>query len=116
MHATSVQLALEIAPAMLSLAERKRDTAAQAVAHRCLGAGLMFHGELAAALTHFDQAVQLYQLDDRASPVLSWGSDVRVGCLIFAPLVILWQGYPDQALALSQDVWLLRTSSATRLL
>jgi predicted ATPase len=103
MHATSVQLALEIAGEMLSLAERRRDTAAQAVAHRCLGAGLMFHGELAPALTHFDQSVRLYQVADRTSPVFLWGSNVRVGCLNFAPLVILWQGYPNQALTLSQE-------------
>jgi class 3 adenylate cyclase/tetratricopeptide (TPR) repeat protein len=105
MHASNVQVALEIAREMLGLAERRKDIAAQAVGHRCLGAGLMFHGELRAALTHFKQAIPFYRSADRTAPVFLWGSDVRVACLNFAPLVVLWQGYPDQAVARSRDAF-----------
>jgi class 3 adenylate cyclase/predicted ATPase len=98
-HRSGVHVAFGIAEELLRSAERQQDVAAQAMAHRCLGASSLFKGELAAALGHFEQALALYETADRSSPVFLWASDTRVACLNFTPSVLLWQGYPDQALA-----------------
>jgi predicted ATPase/class 3 adenylate cyclase len=101
-HASGVHAALEIAAELLRSGERQRDTAGQAMGHRCLGAASLFGGRLSAALAHFEQALTLYGTADRASPVFLWASDTRVACLSFTSSILLWQGYPDQAVARSR--------------
>jgi predicted ATPase len=102
-HTSGVGRAFEIAKELLRSAERQRDAAAQAMGHRCSAACLMFHGQLAAAWTHIEQALALYGRADRTAEVFLSTSDTRVACLNFLPLVLLWQGYPDQALARSRE-------------
>jgi class 3 adenylate cyclase/predicted ATPase len=98
-HRSGVHIAFGIAEELLRSAERQQDVAAQAMAHRCLGASSLFKGKLAAALRHFELALAFYETADRSSPVFLWASDTRVACLNFTPSILLWQGYPDQALA-----------------
>jgi predicted ATPase len=102
-HSTSVDAALEVAKELLHLARRRSDTTAQVAGHRCLGAGLLFNGQLRAALAHFEQALALYDPADHASTVFLWSSEQRLACLNFEALVLLMQGYPDQALAHSRE-------------
>lgn len=98
-HRSGVHVAFGIAQELLRSAERQGDVAAQTMAHRCLGASSLFKGELTAALGHFERALALYERVDRGSPVFLWASDTRVAGLSFMALILLWQGYPDQALA-----------------
>ena len=97
MRRNSVGAAYEIAQELLGLAEQRQDIAARAVGHRCIAATSMFRGKLLSALAHFEQALALYEAADRHAPVFLSLSDLRVACLNFIPLLLLWQGYPDQA-------------------
>jgi class 3 adenylate cyclase/tetratricopeptide (TPR) repeat protein len=103
LHASSVDAAIGTAEEMLRIAEHRRDGAALAAGHRCLGTGLLFRGRLAQALAQFERALALYEGVDHASPVFLWSSDLRVACLNFVPLVLHLQGHPDRALARSRD-------------
>ena len=71
--------------------------------HRCLTSGLLFNGQLLPAMTHFEQTLALYDPAHRASPVYLAGADTRVACLLFMALILLFQGYQDQALARSRE-------------
>jgi predicted ATPase/class 3 adenylate cyclase len=101
-HASGPRQALEIAAELLRSAERQGDVAGRAMGHRCSAAASLFGGRPGAALAHFEQALVLYETADRTSPVFLWASDTRVASLSFVALALLWQGYPDQALARSR--------------
>jgi class 3 adenylate cyclase/predicted ATPase len=103
LHWSSKHVALQIAEELLRLAERQQDVAARAVGHRCMGVSLLFHGHLLPALTHIEQALALYDPANRASPMYLAGPDTRVACLLFTALILLLQGYLDQALVRSRE-------------
>ena len=103
LHWSNKHVALQIAGELLSLAERHQDVAAQAVGHRYLASGLLFNGQLLPAMMHFERALALYDPVNRTSPVSLAGADTRVASLGFMALILLFQGYPDRALARSQE-------------
>jgi class 3 adenylate cyclase/predicted ATPase len=103
LHWSNKHVALQIAGELLSLAERHQDVAAQAVGHRYLASGLLFNGQLLPAMMHFERALALYDPVNRTSPVSLAGADTRVVSLGFMALILLFQGYPDRALARSQE-------------
>ena len=100
-HASGVHAALEIAEELLRSGERQRDVAAQAMGHRCLGPPRCSRGA-DAALGHFERALALYGDGRSRSARVPVASDTRVACLNFMPSALLWQGYPDKALARSR--------------
>jgi class 3 adenylate cyclase/predicted ATPase len=103
LHRSSKYVALQMAGELLRLAQRQQDVAAQAVGHRSMAVSLLFHGQLRPALTHIERALALYDPANRTSPVYLAGPDARVACLLFTALILLFQGYPDQALVRSQE-------------
>jgi class 3 adenylate cyclase/predicted ATPase len=103
LHWSSKHVALQIAGELLRLAEREQDLGAQVVGHRCLGVSLLFNGQLLPALTHFKATLTLYDPTYRASPVYWMGPDTRVACLLFEALILLLQGYQNQALVRSRE-------------
>ena len=103
LHWSSKLVALQIAGELLRLAEWQQDVAAQAVGHRCLAAGLLFNGQLLPAMMHCERALALYDPANRFSPVYLSGADTRVACLLFTALILLFQGYQDQALVRSRE-------------
>jgi class 3 adenylate cyclase/predicted ATPase len=103
LHWSNKHVALQTAGELLSLAERHQDVAAQAVGHRYLASGLLFNGQLLPAMMHFERALALYDPVNRTSPVSLAGADTRVVSLGFMALILLFQGYPDRALARSQE-------------
>jgi predicted ATPase len=105
LHRSSKQVSLQIAEELLHLAERQQDAAAQAAAHRCLAVSMLFHGNLPAAWTHCEEALALYDPDNRTFPVSLVGTDIRVACLCFMALILLLQGYPEQALARNREAF-----------
>jgi predicted ATPase/class 3 adenylate cyclase len=103
LHRSGAKAALKIAEALLRLAERQGDTVAQVAGHRFSATSLMFNGRLLAALPHFERSLALYDPAARTSLVHLWGSDTRTACLSFMALILLWQGYPEQALARGRE-------------
>ena len=103
LHASGVDAAIGTAEEMLRIAERRRDIAALAAGHRCMGTGLLFRGRPARALAQHERALALYDRADQGSPVFLWSSGLRVACVNFAALALQLQGHPDRALARSRD-------------
>ena len=93
--------AWEIGQQYFALVQHTDDPARRLHVHALLGELLDSFGEFAAARTHFEQAMTLHNLqrpDDRHAI-----HDVGVApCALLAP--VLWTlGYPEQALARSQE-------------
>ena len=62
----------------------------------------MLLGDFAAARTHFEQAIALYDPEQHPSLIVSTG-DPRVDCLSFVSWALQFLGYPDQALKRSRE-------------
>jgi predicted ATPase len=103
LHWSSKHVALQIAGELLQLAEREQDLGAQVVGHRCLATSLLFNGQLLPAFTHLEQTLVLYDPAFRSAPVYWAGADTRVSYLLFTALILLFQGYQDQALVRSRE-------------
>jgi class 3 adenylate cyclase/predicted ATPase len=103
LHSSNQLVALPIAEELLSLAERHRDVAAQAVGHRYLATGLLFNGQLLPAIRRCERALALYDPVNRTSLVSLAGADTQVACLGFIALILVLEGYPDRALVRSQE-------------
>ncbi len=102
LHRSGVHVCYDVAEELLRLAEQRRDPAACAVGHRYLAAGALHRGNQQLALAHFELALALYDRADQRSPVLLSMSDIRVASLNFIPLILLWRGEIDQAIARSR--------------
>jgi adenylate cyclase len=94
-------MAWELGQRLLSLAQRLEERAYLLEAHRALGTTQFFRGEFSAALTHLHQAMLLYEPPQSA--VAHVLGDPQVSCLIYAARALWCLGYPDQALAKSQE-------------
>jgi len=94
------QTSHELGQQLLSLAHSAQDPALLLMAHDALGTTLLFQGPLAASLTHFEEAIALYDPQQhRALAVLYAGEDLGVVCRGLAAFTLWFLGYPDQALA-----------------
>ena len=102
LHRSGVHVAYDVAEELLRLAEQRRDPAACAVGHRSLAVAALHRGNQQLALAHFELALALYDRIDRRSPVFLSVSDIRVASLNFIPLILLWRGEIDQAIARSR--------------
>jgi tetratricopeptide (TPR) repeat protein len=102
LHRSGVHVCYDVAEELLRLAEQRRDPAACAVGHRSLAVGALHRGNQQLALAHFELALALYDRADHRSPVLLSMSDIRVASLNFIPLILLWRGEIDQAIARSR--------------
>jgi class 3 adenylate cyclase/predicted ATPase len=88
---------------LLRSAEEQRDEVALMNAHRTLGFTLYSLGELVEAQEHLKQAVRLYDTKRHGALAVVYGQDPGVGNL----LVLSWDlwalGYPDKAVATSEQ-------------
>jgi class 3 adenylate cyclase/predicted ATPase len=96
-----LQTARELAEQCLSLAERVHDPAPLLRAHNTLGVTLFYLGEFVSARSHLEQAIALYDPQQRRS--LARVQDPVVACLAYAAWTLWHLGYPDQALQRSQE-------------
>ncbi len=92
------QTSRELGEQLLSLAQRVQDPALLVRAHLMLGDTLFWLGELAAARTHLEQGIALYNPQQHRFDVFVYGYDSGVFGLSYAALVLWLLGYPDQAL------------------
>jgi class 3 adenylate cyclase/predicted ATPase len=100
LHRSGVHAAYDVAEELLRIAEQRGDPAACAVGHRCLAVGAMHRGNQQLALAHFELSLAPYDRADHRSPVFL--ADIRVASLNFIPLILLWRGEIDQAIARSR--------------
>jgi class 3 adenylate cyclase/predicted ATPase len=97
------QTAHALGEQLLTLAQQVHDAAMLVAAHRALGTTLFMLGAGAAAHTHFTQGMALYAPQQHRASVFLYGDDEGVICHISAAWTLWYLGYPDQALAQSDE-------------
>ena len=92
------QMAYELGQELLTLAQRQDDPAHLLEAHRGLGLSLFYLGELAAACTHLEQGIALYDPEQHRDHAFLYGQDSGMPCFAYASWALWLRGYPDKAL------------------
>jgi class 3 adenylate cyclase/predicted ATPase len=93
----------ELAAQFLALAEKQGATVPLMIGHRLMGASLLWSGDIAEARAHLDQAIALYDPDEHRPVAMRFGVDAGVS-ILYARSWALWGlGYPDAALADSEQ-------------
>jgi predicted ATPase len=94
-----LRTARELAEQLLDMARRGEAPADHIQANRAMGHTLLWMGEFAPALAHFERAIDLY--DPRQHRALAFTAGQEPGVLArgFASHVLWYLGYPDRALA-----------------
>src|SRR5215467_10074584 len=106
------QTAHALGEQLLTLAQQSQDAAMLVVAHRALGATLLYLGAAASAHTHFTQGMALYAPQQHRTSAFLYGEDAGVVCHILAAWTLWSLGYPEQGLARSQEAITLAQQSA----
>jgi class 3 adenylate cyclase/predicted ATPase len=96
-----IRAAHELADELLVLSERRNYGDIKLIAHRCLGASLLFRAEFDRALRHFRHALTFYNKTQHRPPRLT-PHDPRVTCEGFVAWTLLLLGQADEALAQSR--------------
>ncbi len=95
--------ACELAEQCLRMAQRLRDPTLLLGAYQALGTTLSFVGELVPAQAHLEQMITLYDPQRSDALISQYGQDLGVFCLRYVCLVKWLLGYPEQALAQSDQ-------------
>jgi predicted ATPase len=93
-----LQAAHEVAEQLLDMAQRGADPADLMQAHRAMGHTLLWKGEFAPALVHFERAIALYDAQRDRPLALTYGQEPGVLSRGFAAHVLWYLGYPDRTL------------------
>jgi predicted ATPase len=97
------QTAQELAEQLLRQAERQPEVAPRMLGHYLLGQVLFVRGALGEAGRHFAQAIAAYNLQEHRQLAHVYGIDLGVITRSLGALVLWLRGYPDRALAQSQE-------------
>jgi predicted ATPase len=87
----------------LTLAQKRGGTVPLMFGHRLVGTSLLYIGELTQARAHLDRAIELYDPDAHRPLATRFGQDVRMASLLRRSQALWFLGYPDAALADSQN-------------
>jgi predicted ATPase len=99
-----LQTAHALGEQLLTLAQQQaQDPALLVAAYRALGTTLWSLGLVASASMHFAQGIALYDPKQHRASAFLYGEDAGVICHLFAARALWYLGYPDQALARSQE-------------
>jgi class 3 adenylate cyclase/predicted ATPase len=90
---------LELAAQFLALAEKQGATVPLMIAHRLMGSSLFSTGDFAESRPHYDQAIALYDPAEHRPLATRFGQDVGVATLSYRSWTLWLLGYPDAALA-----------------
>lgn len=90
--------ARELAEQLTQIAQRDNEAATLLEAHRALGYTLYLIGDLEAAHEHLLRSLDIYDPQRHGAHAFLYGQDPGVICRSHYALVLLLQGYPDQAL------------------
>jgi predicted ATPase len=99
MMAFNGEAASEVSAQFMALAEKHGATAPLVAGHRILGTSLLFLGEIAKSRAQFDQAIALYDPAQHRSLAMRFDLDIRVTSLFYRARANWVLGYPDVALA-----------------
>ena len=99
----ALKTAREVAERLLDLAQRSNDPLHLIEAHRAVGVVLFWLGDLTAARSHLEQGAALYDHQLHASHDRHSGPDVGVSCLSMVSTLMWMLGYPDRAMAQSEQ-------------
>jgi predicted ATPase len=97
------QTAQDLAEQLLRQAERQPEVAPRMLGHYLLGLVLFGRGALRDAARHFAQAIAAYDLQEHRQLAHVYGIDLGVITRSLGALVLWLLGYPDRALAQSQE-------------
>src|SRR5262249_54803440 len=86
---------------LLTLAQQAQEPSMLVVAHRAVGATLLWMGDTAAAHAHFTQGTALYDSQQHRAAALLYGDDSGVVSHSFAAWALWLLGYPNQGLVRS---------------
>jgi predicted ATPase len=92
-----------LARQFLTLAQKQGGTAPLMLGHRLEGTSLLYIGELTQARAHLDRAIELYDPEAHRPLATRFGQDVRMASLLRRSMALWFLGYPDAALADSQN-------------
>ncbi|MCK1636114.1 AAA family ATPase [Bradyrhizobium sp. 157] len=95
--------AREVADEFLRRAQDHQEASATVVAHRISGTGAFWRGEVAAARTHLERTLALYDPERHQSLAFLYVQDPRVAALSALSWTWLVLGYPEQARARSRE-------------
>jgi len=98
-----LQTARELAEQLMSLAQSARDPYLLSVAHMPIGCTLFWLGEWAAARTHFEQAIALYDPRPHLRSSAAMYYDPRWLCRCYGSLALWGLGYPAQGLKMNAE-------------
>jgi tetratricopeptide (TPR) repeat protein len=87
----------------LALAEQQGSTIALMMGHRLMGTSLLFTGDIAQSLAHFDQATAFYDPAEHLPLATRFGQDIRVSVLSNRSRAQWLLGYPKAALKDADD-------------
>jgi predicted ATPase/class 3 adenylate cyclase len=98
-----MQTAHDVAEQLLSRTERQSEVAPRMLGHYLLGLVLFFRGVLGEAVQHFTQAIAIYDRQQHRHLAHVYGIDIGVSAQSHRACALWLLGYPDQALAESQE-------------
>ena len=93
----------ELATQCLALAEKQTATVPLMIGHRIMGSSLLLSGEITEARAHLDQAIAFYDPAEHRPLAMHFGVDVGVASLQCRSWALWGLGYPDAALANSEQ-------------
>jgi predicted ATPase/DNA-binding winged helix-turn-helix (wHTH) protein len=93
----------ELAEQCLMLAQSAKDPALLVEAHYALGSTSFQLGEIAAARSHFEDMITLYDLQQHSSYASLYVQDPGVVSRVYIAWALWFLGYPEQALQRSQE-------------
>jgi class 3 adenylate cyclase/predicted ATPase len=105
------QQAYELAAEMLAMSQHQHSSGYQLEAHRAMGVTLFWLGEFVRARDHLKQVHILYEPAQHHAHTIRYGSDPGVASLVHEAYVLWVLGYPDQALARSDEALALARQS-----
>jgi class 3 adenylate cyclase/predicted ATPase len=89
----------ELAVQFLALAEKHKAKVPRMIGHRLMGNSLLYSGDIAEGRTHLDRAIALYDPAEHRPLATRFGQDMRVTTLCHRSWALWFLGYPDAALA-----------------
>jgi len=99
--------ARELANELLALAENARDSSLLVEAHLACGLTVFWLGDFAPTRVHLEEAINLYDPEIHRSHAFVFGQDPRIFSTSFLAIGLGLLGYPDRALAKSNEAMVL---------
>jgi predicted ATPase len=100
---SELRTARELGEHLLTLAQQVGDPVLTVEAHYALGLTLNYLGEFAAAQTHLEQGITLYDPQQHRAHAIRYGQDPGIACRAYVAVTLWWLGYPEQALQRSHE-------------